>query len=79
MQKNYVDLEMSTVNTINNDAIVSQTSSISRSNSIKRAVSQKRDNCNEACQQYGWAAGLILFTTGLIVGGGYLIKLLATE
>ena len=83
MQKNYVDLEMSAVN---NEAIVSQNSSISRQNSsisrsdsIKRIVSQKKENCDEACQHYGWAAGLILFTTGLIIGTGYLIKWLATE
>ena len=79
MQKKYVDLEMSAVNIVNNEAIVSQNSSISRSDSIKRIVSQKKENCDEACQQYGWAAGLILFTTGLIIGTGYLIKWLATE
>ena len=72
MQKKYVDLEMSSV-TVNNDAIVSQTSSISRT------VSQKKQSCDEACTQYGWVAGITLFTTGLIIGGGYLIKLLATE
>ena len=72
MQKKYVDLEMSAV-TVNNDAIVSQTSSISRT------ISQKKQSCDEAYQQYGWVAVISLFTTGLIIGGGYLIKLLASE
>ena len=86
MQKKYVDLEMSAVNTVNNEAIVSQNSSISRQNSsisrsdsIKKMVSQKKETCDEACQQYGWVAGAILFTTGLIIGTGYLIRFLTTE
>ena len=86
MQKKYVDLEMSSINVPQNNSIIQQSSSISRqsssisrSDSIKKTLSQKKDNCDEACQQYGWVAVMVLFTTGLIIGTGFLIKWLATE
>ena len=94
MQKNIVnlDIEMATVNLIplpvvsdnvigqqNSNSISRQSSSISRVESIKKVVEKKKKTCNEACQEYGWVTGMVLFTTGFIVGLGYLIKLLVNE
>ena len=75
MKKNYLDLEMASY--VDSQAIIRQDSSISKINSsVLNKTLENKNNCKNACNNYGWVGGFVLLTTGVLVGGLYLFNFL---